>query len=126
MNNNIIDKVNEGELKGTYKELSKIFEGNENNFNCINSPIVHKIRYIEKKVKDLEIDLKNLKKSEIKRIFKEFIDNNYGNKYNTTIDIVLGALIGEHLRNIEVNKYNSFKKGYFDEIKNSRFYEYAK
>ena len=46
MNNNIIDKVNEGELKGTYKELSKIFEGHENNFNCINSPIVHKIRYI--------------------------------------------------------------------------------
>ena len=41
------------------------------------------------------------------------------------IDNILAALFGEHSKNIEVNKYNKYKKDYFDELKNIRFYQYA-
>ena len=126
MNENIINNENEEEFKGTFKEMSKILEENENSLGFINSPAVSQIKNLEQKIKELELEIQNCKKIEIERIFKEFIDYDYENKYHTTIDIVLGALIGEHSRNIQVNKFNVFKKGYFDEIKNIRFYEYAK
>ena len=122
----ILDDENEELFRGTAKEISKICEDNENSFNIINSPAVTKIKNLEKKIKEIEIEIKNLKKFEIQRIFKEFIDYDYENKYHASIDVVLGALIGENSKNIQVNKFNVFRKGYFDEIKNIRFYEYAK
>ena len=120
----IIDDEEES-FKATFKEMSKIFEENENNFNIINMPAVKKIKKLEKNIKELAIEIKNLKKNEINRIFKEYIDNGYESKYHASIDIVLGALFGEQTRNIQVNNFNSFKKGYLDEIKNIRFYEYG-
>jgi hypothetical protein len=121
-----LDNENDEIYRGTIKEMSKIFEQNENSFNFINSPAVTKIKNLEKKIKEIETEIKNLKKFEIQRIFKEYIDYDYENKYHASIDVVLGALIGEHSKNIQVNKFNVFKKGYFDEIRNIRFYEYAK
>ena len=124
MNDIIDDEVDS--FKGTFKEMSKIFEENENNFNIINMPAVKRIKKLEKKIKELAIETKNIKKDEIKRIFKEYIDNDYESKYHASIDIVLGALFGEQTRNIQVNNFNVFKKGYLEEIKNIRFYEYGK
>lgn len=123
---NNLNYDNEEIFRATFREMSKIFDEDANNFSVINLPSVNLIKNLEKKVKQIEIDIKNMKKYEIKRIFKEFIDNDYENKYNTTIDVVLGALFGEHLRNIQVNNYNAYKKGHIDEIKNIRFYEYCK
>ena len=125
LSDKFLEDENDEIYRGTIKEMSKIFEENENSFNFINSPAVIKIKNLEK-IKEIEMEIKNLKKFEIQRIFKEFIDYDYENKYHTSIDVVLGALIGEHSKNIQVNKFNVFKKGYFDEIKNIRFYEYAK
>ncbi len=125
LNENLIDDGNEEIFTGTIKEVSKIFEENDN-FIFINSPAVIKIKNLEKKIKEIEAEIKYLKQCEIKRIFKEYIDYDYENKYHAPIDVVLGALIGEQLKNIQVNEFNIFKKGYFDEIKNIRFYEFAK
>ena len=38
---------------------------------------------------------------------------------------VLAAVVGEHSKNIETNKYSKYKKEYFDELKNIRFYQYG-
>ena len=126
MKSNLINDDNEEFFKGTFKEISKIFEDNCKDLICINFPEVNNIKNLEKKVKQIENDIKIMKKNEIKRIFKEFIDNDYENKYNTSIDVVLGALFGEKSRNIQVNNFYVFKKGHFDEIKNIRFYEFEK
>ena len=52
--------------------------------------------------------------------------NDYERLYHAPIDVVLGALLGEHNRNIQINNFNTFKKGYFDKIKKIRFYENEK
>ena len=72
------------------------------------------------------IDSQNLKKTEINRIFKEFIENDYQNKYHVSVDVVLAALLGEHNKNVEINKFAKFKREYFDEINNIRFFEFGK
>ena len=77
------------------------------------------------KIKEIEGEILILKKAEINRVFKEFVENDYQNKYHVPIDIVLAALLGEHNKNIEVNKFSKFKKEYFEELKNIRFYQYG-
>lgn len=128
MKNKLLNHNNDEEeiFNGSVREISKIFEENGNDFEIINLPALKEIKDLEKKIKELEEDMNKKKKNEINRIFKEYIDNDYQNKYQAPIYVVLGALFGEHLRNIQVNKFNTFKKEYLDEIKNIRFYEYSK
>ena len=66
-----------------------------------------------------------MRKRETTRLFKEFVENDYENKYHVSIDVVLAALLGEHIKNIEINKYSKYKKEYLDELKFVRFYQYG-
>ena len=114
------------QIKSKVMKLSKIFVKKENNFELEKMPEVNEIKRLRKKVILLSNKIEEIKNEEIKRIFNEFIYNNYERNYHTTIDVVLGALIGEHLRDVQVNNFNIYKKGYLEEIKNIRFYEYSK
>ena len=116
------------EFKGSVFELSKIFDKKEknNNLNVTNMPEVREINNLRKKIILLNNKMEEMKKNEIQRIFKEFTHNDYERTYHAPIDVVLGALIGEHNRNIQVNNYNIFRKGHLEEIKKFRFYDYGK
>jgi hypothetical protein len=107
------------------KEMSNLIANKKNNIDITKLNGIEKIDALKSKIKEIEAEILSLKKKETNRIFKEFIENDYQNKYHARIDIVLAALLGEHNKNIEVNKYSRFKKEYFDEIKNIRFYQYG-
>jgi hypothetical protein len=53
-----------------------------------------------------------MKKIEINRIYKCFIEKDYENIYHTNIDTVSSALIGFDEKDTEINKYNTVKKNY--------------
>ena len=125
LNMSHIDKK-EG-LKETVLQFSKKFEQNEKNQLDITSlPEVIEIKKLRKKILILNEKKEEMKKNEIKRIFNEYANNDYEKIYNAPIDIVLGALLGEHSRNIEVSNFNIFKKGFLEEVKNLRFFEYVR
>ena len=67
-----------------------------------------------------------MKKIEINRIYKCFIEKDYENIHHTNIDTVLAALIGLDEKDTEVNKYNSVKKNYITSIKQVRFFIHKK
>ena len=110
----------------TFKEISMTVNKNTKNYEIEKLSEMEDIKNLQTKLKEIEIEIDNLKNQEIKRIFKEFIVNDYQNKYHVSVDIVLAALLGEHCKNIEINKYAKFKREYFEAIKNLRFYEYGK
>lgn len=58
-----------------------------------------------------------MKKIEINRIYKCFIEKDYENIYHTNIDTVLAALIGLDEKDTEVNKHNPVKKNHVTSIK---------
>ena len=108
------------------KQMKTIIEGKKNSIiNLKKLQGIDQIEELKSKIKEIENDISYLKKNEIHRLFKEFVENDYEKKYHVKIDNVLAALFGEHSKNIEVNKYNKYKKDYFDELKNIRFYQYA-
>ena len=95
----------------------------EINFNKLKG--IEKLEELKSKIKSIENEIFNLRKRETTRLFKEFVENDYENKYHVSIDVVLAALLGEHIKNIEINKYSKYKKEYLDELKFVRFYQYG-
>ena len=107
------------------KEMSNIIANKKNKIDITKLVGIEKIDELKLKIKEIEGEIIALKKAEIHRVFREYIENDYQNKYHVPIDIVLAALLGEHSKNIEINKYSKFKKEYLEELKNIRFYQYG-
>ena len=121
-----VDDEQRDEEKTTFKEISKIYEKNENNMNIEKMQGMDYIEELQKKIKNIENEIVELKNKEIIRIFKQFIESDYQNKYHVSIDVVLAALVGEHMKNTEMNKFAKFKKEYYENLKTIRFFEYSK
>ena len=114
------------EIKSTMSQISKILDKKKDELYIDKMPEINEINNFQKKIISLNKQLEEMKKKEIQRIFKEYTDNEYEKVYHAPIEIVLGALIGEHARNIQMNNYNIYKKGYLDELNTIRFFEYGK
>ena len=121
-----VDDEQRDEEKTTFKEISKIYEKKENNMNIEKMQGMDYIEKLQKKIKNIENEIVELKNKEIIRIFKQFIESDYQNKYHVSIDVVLAALVGEHMKNTEMNKFAKFKKEYYENLKTIRFFEYSK
>ena len=123
---NADDEEQNEENPNTFKGISMIIDKNKKDYEIEHLPEMNDIENIQMNIKVIEKEIEKLKSEEIKRIFKEFITNDYRNKYHVSVDIVLSALLGEHIKNIEVNKFAKFKREYLESVKNLRFYEYGK
>ena len=93
------------------------FTKNKKLFKSRNIPasIIEKHNKIEK----LKILLNNLleknesiEKKEIERLCREFILNDYKEKYNVSIEVIMGALCGEEKRNEAITYFAKYQKEY--------------
>ena len=121
-----VDDEQRDQEKNTFKEILKFYEKRNNNYEIEKMEGMGRIEDLQNKIKIIENEIIALKNKEIMRIFKQFVENDYQHRYHVTIDVVLAALLGEHMKNIEVNKFAKFKKEYLENLKNIRFYEYRK
>ena len=121
-----VDDEQRDQEKNTFKEILKFYEKRNNNYEIEKMEGMGRIEDLQNKIKIIENEIIDLKNKEIMRIFKQFVENDYQHRYHVTIDVVLAALLGEHMKNIEVNKFAKFKKEYLENLKNIRFYEYQK
>ena len=71
------------------------------------------------KIEKLKILLNNLlekndsiEKKEIERLCREFTTNNYQEKYNVSVDVIMGALCGEEKRNEAITFFTKYQKEY--------------
>ena len=110
--------------KDVYKDLVKEFEEKNLQFELINLPDIEYIREIKKRIKQIEDEILELKKKEIRRIYRCFIEFDYENKYHTNVETVLSALLGIDAKDTELNKYNVVKKEYITSLKKIRFFDH--
>ena len=109
-----VDDEQREQEKNNFKEISKFYENKNNNVEIEKMDGMENIEQLQIKIKNIENEIIELKNKEVIRIFKEFVENDYQHRYHVSIDIVLAALLGEHMKNIEVNKFAKFKKEYLD------------
>jgi hypothetical protein len=93
------------------------FTKNKKLFKSRNIPasIIEKHNKIEK-LKILLNNLleknENIEKKEIERLCREFILNDYKEKYNVSIEVIMGALCGEEKRNEAITYFAKYQKEY--------------
>ena len=96
-------------------------------FKSLNIPakISEKNKHVEKLKYLLEIKIEQNKikdKKEVERLNKEFIKNEYKEKYQVNIETVLGALFGEEKKNEMLIYYSKLEKDYKDGNKIIQFH----
>jgi len=62
------------------------------------------LKMLEDKLTEVRNEMSIVKKNEMNRISKEFLLNDYVRRFNTTEEIVIGALIGEDHLGKELNR----------------------
>ena len=126
LENNMDENKNKFEIKSTTRQLSKILNKKKDKSYFDKMPEIEEINNFKKKTISLNKKLEEMKKNEVQRIFKEYTYNDYEKVHHAPIEVVLGALLGEHARNVQMNNYNIYRKGYLDELNTIRFFEYGK
>ena len=96
-------------------------------FKSFNIPvkITEKNKHIEKLKYFLEIKMEQNKqkdKKEVERLNKEFIKNNYKEKYEVNVETLFGALFGEEKKNEMLIYYAKLEKEFRDENKIIQFH----
>ena len=114
------------------KENSK---SNEPSRNKIKDNYMEKYHQLKLILRHIEKDIETLKNNELKRIWNEFIGNEYGKKYNIDKKIVISSLVGEHnmIKEIEKqksisNKLKKIKKicSFYDTYENGKINSFHK
>ena len=81
---------------------------------------IEKLKYLLKKLIDQN---DNKEKKEIERLSKEFINNEYGEKYQVAIETIMGALCGEEKKNEGISIYTKIQKEYREGKKVIQFHK---
>ena len=110
--------------KNIYVDLVKEFEEKNLQLEITKLPEINRINNVKKHIEIIKKEIIELKKNEIKRISKCFIENNYEDKYHTNIETVLTALIGTDAKDTAMNKFNLDKKNYLSKLKKIRFFDH--
>ena len=120
---NHFEKIkNKFNQKYTLKNISKYFKQYKNPYRkVLDNPSIQKISDLATQTSLIEYEILKLKRNELNRLFKEFFENKYAEKYNVNLETVIGALVGENKRDYEMNKYYKMKREYFD---NMRYIQY--
>ena len=104
------------------KEMNQLLS-EKNEFNeVIQTKSVNLIDAFSKLKNALDYEIIQLKNKEMERIFKEFLYNDYGEKFHVNIETIIGCLVGESRKEKEMLKFYRMKKDIFDNLKKIQFY----
>jgi hypothetical protein len=77
---------------------------------------------LNRKKASLESDIKALRKEQMQRMFKLFIEDDYERKNGVAAEVVISALVGEGYRDREIQNYMKIKKNYFESLQKVKFF----
>ena len=118
------ETIDNEDQKDAYKDIIRELSKDDLKFEIIKRPEVSYIDNIRKHIEQIENDIIELKKNEINRIYRCFIEYDYENRYHTNIETVLSALIGIDAKDTEMNHFNIEKKNYISTIRKIRFFDH--
>ena len=103
------------------KNIGKILSKKNPYSKVLENPIMEKISKLAVVSNFIEYEIIQLKRVEMDRLFKEFFENKYEQRYKVNLETVVGALVGEGKKDSELMKYHRMKKEYYD---NMRYIQY--
>ena len=88
------------------------YKNEEVEIDCETKHLMKHVQELEHIILFSSKNLVDMKNKEIERVSKEFITNNYGRNFNTTIETVISSIVGKSNLKMELEKFNLIKKSY--------------
>ena len=107
------------------KKIKLLLQKRKSNIDSDLIQHISQINLLTQKMKMIEREIHQLKKNEMRRLFKEFMENDYERRYNVIIDVVIAALVGEYNKHSEMAKVAQRRKQYKKDIQHIQFYNVA-
>ena len=107
------------------KKIKLLLQKRKSNIDSNLIQHISQINFLTQKMKMIEREIHQLKKNEMRRLFKEFMENDYERRYNVIIDVVIAALVGEYNKHSEMAKVTQRRKQYKKDIQHIQFYNVA-
>ena len=85
---------------------------------------IKQLNRTEKAILKMEAKIADLKQSEADRILKEFIEKNYGGRYNVVVEVVISALFGERNKSSLMQRFERQKREYQQNLRKIQFFDY--
>ena len=128
--NNILPKIqltksiNDNNMNNqiTLKTIGNIINKKNPFSKILEDPSIQMISNLAAASNIIELDLINIKRAEMDRLFKEFSENNYQEKFNANLETVIGALVGESKRDNEMIRFYRMKREYHDKMRVVQFF----
>ena len=106
--------------------MNRILNNSHRHFsNAQNNIIENYLNLLDKK-ENIKKIVYNMKKTEMNRIFNEYLKNDYFKRFKVEKTVVLSALIGEDNVMPELNKHARKAKKYFDSLKQVGMFKNSK
>jgi len=118
----LTNSLNDTDNKITLKNINTILDGKNPYSKILEDPSIQIISNLVEASNIIELDLINLRRAEMDRLFKEFFENNYEEKFKANLETVIGALVGENKRDIEMIRFYKMKREYNDNMKVVQFF----
>ena len=97
--------------------MNRILNNSQHHFSKIQNNIIENYMNLLDKKENIKKIVHNMKKTEMNRIFNEYLKNDYFKRFKVEKTVVLSALIGEDNVMPELNKHARKAKKYFDNLK---------
>lgn len=107
------------------KKIKVILQKRKSNIDSDLIQHISQINFLTQKLKIIEKEIHQLKMKEMRRLFKEFMENDYERRYNVIIDVVIAALVGEYNKHSEMVEISQRRKQYKKDIQNIQFFNVA-
>ena len=110
----------------TLKRVNEMCKQKESVKEVFKSPIITIISKLTNQKEQIEKELKQLRKQEMDRLFKECIENDHETKYQASIETIVSALVGEMNKDKELVEFAKIRKKYLDNLRNIEYFSVCK
>ena len=107
-------------------DMDRILNNSHHHFTKIQNSIIEEYMNLLKEKEIVKKIFYDMKKSEMNRIFNEYLKNDYFKRFKVEKTVVLSALIGEDNIMPELNKQARKAKNYFDSLQKVGMYKNEK
>ena len=110
----------------TLKRVNEMCKQKESVKEVFKSPIITIISKLTNQKEQIERELKQLRKQEMQRLYKECIENDHETKYQASIETIVSALVGETNKDKELVEFAKIRKMYIDNLRNIEYFSVCK
>lgn len=115
-----ISNINDGLINISH--ISKVISIKESNFSNEEKDFLSNRKDLNFELNLLKTEIEEMVDSQAKRIYREFMNNDYERRFNASIQVVLKGLFGEERVYFLLTRYNLERKKYIHDMKETRMY----